>query len=147
MYVQRPFAASVLACQSKRTIVKGTRAVGKTSLARNELESRGFAYYSLAEQKTYDSASRNLSEWVNGLKLPAIIGEAQRIPELPLAIKERVDRLPNTVFQIVLTGSASINRKRLEGQDPLARRSRRLTLHPLTRREIVQNPSSIADDL
>lgn len=57
MNVQRPFAASVLACQSKVTIIEETRAVGKTSLAHNELESRGFAYYSLAEQNTYDSAS------------------------------------------------------------------------------------------
>lgn len=46
-----------------------------------------------------------------------------------------------------LTGSASINRKGLEGQDPLARRSRRFTLRPLTRREIVQNPGNIVDDL
>lgn len=147
MYVQRPLTASILACQSKVAIIEGARAVGKTSLAHNELESRGFAYYSLAEQNTYDYASRNLSEWVNGLKLPAIIDEAQRIPDLPLAIKERVDRLPNVGLQVVLTGSASINRKGLEGQDPLARRSRRFTLHPLTRREIAQNPGSIVDDL
>lgn len=147
MYIQRPLATSILACQTKVAIIEGARAVGKTSLAHNELESRGFAYYSLAEQNIYDYASRNLSEWVNGLKLPAIIDEAQRIPDLPLAIKERVDRLPNTGLQIVLTGSASINRKGLEGQDPLARRSRRFTLHPLTRREIVQNPGSIVDDL
>ena len=147
MYVQRPLAASILACQSKVAIIEGARAVGKTSLAHNELESRGFAYYSLAEQNTYDYASRNLSEWVNGLRLPAIIDEAQRIPDLPLAIKERVDRIPNTGLQVVLTGSASINRKGLEGQDPLARRSRRFTLHPLTRREIAQNPGSIVDDL
>ena len=147
MYVQRPLAASILACQAKVAIIEGARAVGKTSLAHNELESRGFTYYSLAEQNTYDYASRNLSEWVNGLKLPAIIDEAQRIPDLPLAVKERVDRLPSAGLQIVLTGSASINRKGLEGQDPLARRSRRFTLHPLTRREIAKNQGSTVDDL
>ena len=147
MYVPRPLAASILACQAKVAIIEGARAVGKTSLAHNELESRGFTYYSLAEQNTYDYASRNLSEWVNGLKLPAIIDEAQRIPDLPLAIKERVDGLPSTGLQVVLTGSASINRKGLEGQDPLARRSRRFTLHPLTRREIAKILDSIVDDL
>lgn len=147
MYVQRSLVSSILSCRTKVAIIEGARAVGKTSLAHNELESRGFAYYTLAEQETYNYASRNLSEWVNGLKLPAIIDEAQRIPDLPLAVKERVDRLPNASLQIVLTGSASINRKGLEGQDPLARRSRRYILHPLTRREIAHNPDSIVDDL
>ncbi len=147
MYIHRPVAASILSCQAKVAIIEGARAVGKTSLAHNELESRGFKYYSLADQSTYSYALRNLTEWISGLSLPAIIDEAQRIPDLPLAIKERVDRLPNTGLQIVLTGSASINRKGLEGQDPLARRSRRFTLHPLTRREIAQNPGSVVDDL
>lgn len=49
--------------------------------------------------------------------------------------------------QFVLTGSASINRKELGGQDPLTRRSRRFTLHPLTQRELSGIESPIVDEL
>lgn len=147
MYVKRPLASSLLNCTSKVAILEGARAVGKTSLARNELVPRGFSYYSLSDQSEYNYALNNLTEWVNSLSLPAVIDEAQRIGDLPLAIKDRVDHLQRPGVQVVLTGSASINRKGLEGQDPLARRSRRFTLHPLTRREINGVQRSIIDDL
>lgn len=147
MYIERPLAKPILNCRSKVAILEGARAVGKTALVRNELEPKGFTYYSLTDPNTYEFAANNLMTWVNGLKLPAIIDEAQRLPDLPLAIKERIDRLSASGPQVILTGSASINRKGLEGQDPLARRSRRFTLHPLTRREIRRNGKSVVDDL
>lgn len=147
MYVSRPIVSSILSCNSKVAVLEGARAVGKTALAKNELETRGFSYYSLADPNTYEYARNNLAAWTRSLKLPAIIDEAQRIADLPLAIKELVDRLPAAGLQVILTGSASINRKGLEGQDPLARRSRRFTLHPLTRREIQGGSRSIVDDL
>ena len=147
MYVSRPIVSSILACNSKVAVLEGARAVGKTALAKHELETRGFSYYSLADPNTYEYARNNLAAWTRSLKLPAIIDEAQRIADLPLAIKELVDRLPATGLQVILTGSASINRKGLEGQNPLARRSRRFTLHPLTRREIQGGSRSIVDDL
>ena len=147
MYIQRPLASSILNCNAKVAIIEGARAVGKTALVRNELEPKGFAYYSLADPATYDYAVGNLTAWINSLQVPAIIDEAQRIPDLPLAIKERVDQLPDLGVQIILTGSASINRKGLEGQDPLARRSRRFTLHPLTKRELLGDSASLVDDL
>ena len=147
MYIERPLAEPILNCHSKVAILEGARAVGKTALVRNELEPKGFTYYSLTDPNTYEFAANNLMTWVNGLKLPAIIDEAQRLPDLPLAVKERVDQLSASGPQVILTGSASINRKGLEGQDPLARRSRRFTLHPLTRREIRRNGKSVVDDL
>lgn len=147
MYIQRPLAKTILGCTSKVVILEGARAVGKTALARNELAPAGYSYYSLTDQNEYEYARNNITEWVNGLSLPAIVDEAQRISDLPLAIKDRVDKLPAQGTQVILTGSASINRRGLEGQDPLARRSRRFTLHPLTRREILGNQQSIVDDL
>lgn len=118
MYIERPLAEPILNCHSKVAILEGARAVGKTALVRNELEPKGFTYYSLTDPNTYEFAANNLMTWVNGLKLPAIIDEAQRLPDLTLAIKERIDRLSASGPQVILTGSASINRKGLEGQDP-----------------------------
>ena len=146
-YIARPLGNVLRTCHSKVAILEGARAVGKTSLVKHELESNGYKYYSLADQKTYESALRDVDEWVQTLSLPAIIDEAQRVSDLPLAVKGRIDATGSNSLQVVLTGSASINRGGLDGQNPLTRRSRNFTLFPLTAWEIERNKGSLVDAL
>lgn len=146
-YIPRPLGAELLNCHSKVVVLEGARAVGKTMLVQHELVPRGFEYYSLSDYMTYEYASRNVTEWVNSLRLPAIIDEAQLIPRLPLAVKERADSIGANSPQFVLTGSASINRDGLSGQDPLTRRAVRFSLSPLTVREVRMVPENLVDAL
>lgn len=127
-------------------ILEGARAVGKTTLVRNRLESAGYSYASLADPATLALAKSDQKSWLERLPRPAIIDEAQLLPDLPLLLKEVVDGLlPETHF--VLTGSASIGRTGLGGADPLTRRSRRFVMYPLTQWEIAGLAGSIVDHM
>lgn len=145
VYVQRPLAKYVQNCPRKVAILEGARAVGKTLLAKRQLSS--FHYVSLAEDSTYRYASTHLEEWLSSLSLPCVIDEAQRIPDLPLAVKGIVDDSSGRTPLFVLTGSASITREGLDGQDPLTRRSLRYTLSPMTQRELLRNTQKSIVDL
>ncbi len=146
-YIRRPIANAILSDHHKVVIVEGARAVGKTMLAKNELVQHGFAYYTLADTNTYNYASSNPTSWFNSLSDRAIIDEAQRVKELPLLIKEAVDNSTSQGPQYILTGSASIGRSSLDGQDALVRRAGRFTVSPLTQREARGIHASIIDDL
>lgn len=146
-YYLRPLAKRLANASAKVAILEGARAVGKTSLVRNELGRLGYNYLSLADAATYKRAKENIDAWVSGIQRPAIIDEAQRLADLPLAIKGIVDRSSSHQPQFILTGSASINRNGLDGQDPLTRRSQRFTLFPLTQAEIVGSKTNIAEAL
>lgn len=146
-YVSRPLARTLHQCPRRVAILEGARAVGKTRLVQKELPD-GYHYETLADKRTFDYASAHLTEWVESLPVPCIIDEAQRIPDLPLAIKEVSDRLSGRTPSFILTGSAAITRTGLDGQDPLTRRSARYTLYPLTRRELNGNAGvSVVDEL
>lgn len=128
-------------------VLEGARAVGKTMLVQKELPDN-YHYESLADSSTFAYASEHLDQWLAELPTPCIIDEAQLIPQLPLQIKRIIDDSTEQGPLFILTGSASITRNGLGGQDPLARRSQRYTLYPLTRREINGNAStSIVDAL
>lgn len=146
-YITRPLAKVIRSAKSKVIVLEGARAVGKTLMMQREFADSGYHYFTLADGNTFRIASRDLESWVFDLPLPAIIDEAQRIPELPLAVKERVDGITGGSPLFILTGSASINRHGLDGQNPLTRRSRRFTLHPFTQRELAGIERSIVDDL
>ena len=146
-YIRRPLADSILKSRRKVVILEGARAVGKTMMAREQLVPQGFSYTTLADENTYNLAQADLHGWLKELRVPAIIDEAQRVTGLPLVIKEMVDTLPSGEIQVLLTGSAIINRDGLGGQDPLARRAQRYTMSPLTQREKIDIPRSLVDDL
>lgn len=146
-YIKRPLSQAIASSMQKVVIVEGARAVGKTSLVREELMPLGFKYHTLADSTTYELAKEDSSFWLNSIGHPAIIDEAQRIPGLTMAIKEYVDAQMHPGVYFVLTGSASIGKAGLDGQDPLTRRSQRFSLNPLTQREIVENPRNLVDEL
>ncbi len=123
-------------------IVEGARAVGKTTMARRQLQ--GYDYASLADPRTLAVANDDPARWLRTLRMPAVIDEAQLLPELPLAVKEHVDSV-GAGARLVLTGSASLGRAGLGGADPLTRRAARFTMHPLTRWEIAGRLGSLVD--
>lgn len=144
-YIKRPLGNKLASAYSKVVILEGARAVGKTMLMKQELEPKGYSYFSLANESTYLLAKEDIGTWVKNLPRPAIIDEAQRISNLPLAVKEVVDGIDANSPQFILTGSASLNRRGLDGQNPLTRRSQNYELYPLTQREIRYMEGSIVD--
>lgn len=148
-YIHRPLANQVCRSHRKVVVIEGARTVGKTMLVQTELvNKRNYHYATLADSLTYHDALRNVDDWLSRLPRPIVIDEAQRISSLPLAIKEIVDASNSSTPQFILTGSASITRTGLDGQDPLTRRSQRFTLSPMTVREINRNAdTSIVDVL
>lgn len=131
-------------------IVEGARAVGKTWLLR-ELQKANHiaASFTLTEPTQLAAASDNPLAWLRSLPRPFAIDEAQLLPELPLALKALLDETDEDV-RCVLTGSAAIGQTGLGGTDPLARRSARLTLEPLTEAELAETergPWSVVDYL
>ena len=140
-YIPRPLGNQIVNAHSTVIVLEGARAVGKTMLAKKEIVPNGFEYVTLADDATYQRAQSDISMWVRSLPKPVIIDEAQRIEALPLAVKEVADELgaaysSNRKPQFILTGSPSLNRKGLDGQNPLTRRARNFELYPLTQREI-----------
>ena len=131
-------------------IVEGARAVGKTWLLR-ELQKVNLlaASFTLTEPTQLAAASDNPLAWLRSLPSPFAIDEAQLLPGLPLALKALLDETDESV-KCVLTGSAAIGQTGLGGSDPLARRSARLTLEPLTEAELAATeprPWSVIDCL
>lgn len=128
---------AVLAALADMPVVmlEGARAVGKTSLCR-ELASKGAlgVIADLSVPETLAAAQRDPERWVRTLSVPAVVDEAQLLPELTTAVKRVVDERGEAA-QFLLTGSAQIGRAGLGGSDPLAGRAQRVTLRPLTSAE------------
>lgn len=94
--------------ESRAVAVLGARQVGKSTLLLDLVKSDYPAeVITLDEHATRTAAAADPTEFVARLKTPVAIDEAQRVPDLLLAIKERLDR-DNTRGQFLLTGSANI---------------------------------------
>ncbi|WP_326503764.1 DUF4143 domain-containing protein [Rothia nasimurium] len=117
-------------------IIEGARAVGKTSLV-SKLHADGVisAVYSMADDETRKIVESDPVGWLRARTWPCAIDEAQLVPTLPLAIKQVMDETGDKI-SLILTGSASIGQTGLGGTDPLARRSMRISLEPLSEAEI-----------
>lgn len=107
--------------------VTGARQIGKSTLV---AALRGRTYATLDDIGVLASATRDPVGFIAGLPPPVTIDEIQRVPELLLAIKQRVDR-DRTRGQYVLTGSSRLDM--LRGiRESLAGRTATLELGPLT---------------
>jgi predicted AAA+ superfamily ATPase len=147
--VPRPIADALLARRDVPVLIlEGARAVGKTTAVKHQLTGRAdYSYTTLADRGTLAFARQDPEGWLSRIPRPSVIDEAQLLPDLPLLVKELVDAEGGLTNQFVLTGSASIGRTGLGGADPLARRSSRLTMWPLTPWELARQPDSLADAL
>jgi len=120
--------------------LRGARQTGKTTLVRQLAEEtageeNSRQYISLDSATALAGALDDPTGFLQGLKKPVIIDEAQRASALMLAIKEDVDR-ERQAGRYLLTGSANI--LTLPGiADSLAGRMEVLTLYPLSQGEIA----------
>jgi hypothetical protein len=113
-------------------VVTGLRQSGKTTFLREDPTLRRRRYLSLDDFATLEAARRDPDALVAGAD-PLTIDEAQRCPELLLAIKRAVDR-ERKPGQYLLSGSANFALLASVGET-LAGRALHLTLHPFCRRE------------
>ena len=116
-------------------VITGLRQAGKTTFLRQDPLLSDRRYLSLDDLATLESARTNPDALVSSPG-PLLIDEAQRVPDLFLAIKRAVDvdRAPG---RFVLSGSANL--ALLEGiTESLAGRALYLRLHPFTRREALE---------
>ncbi|NLV96007.1 MAG: ATP-binding protein [Desulfovibrionales bacterium] len=120
--------------------LRGARQTGKTTLVKQLAEGSSSSennrqYISLDSATALAGALDDPTGFLQGLKKPIIIDEAQRASALMLAIKEDVDR-ERHAGRYLLTGSANI--LTLPGiVDSLAGRMEVLTLYPLSQGEIA----------
>ena len=119
--------------------LRGARQTGKTTLVKQLAEKPADAasrqYISLDSATALAGALDDPTGFLQGLKKPLIIDEAQRASALMLAIKEDVDR-ERHAGRYLLTGSANI--LTLPGiADSLAGRMEVLILYPLSQGEIA----------
>lgn len=116
-------------------VVTGLRQAGKTTFLRQDPVFRGRRYLTLDDFATLEVAQRDPEALIAG-ESALTIDEAQRCPDLLLAVKQEVDR-DRSPGRFVLSGSANL--ALLGGvSESLAGRALYLTLHPFTRRELQQ---------
>ena len=115
-------------------VVAGPRQAGKSTLAEHVVAERSGTWLSLDDASILDTARTDPVGFVSGRSGLVGIDEAQRVPELLLAVKAEVDR-ERRPGRFLLTGST-----RLLGApklaDSLAGRMEALTLWPFTQTEL-----------
>lgn len=117
----------------------GARQAGKSTLARMLADERLPAdYITLDDEPVRDLATADPAGFVAGLGRRVVIDEVQRVPELLLAIKSRLDR-DDRPGQFLLTGSANLRRIPTVS-DALPGRVDYLTLWPFTQGELAGRP-------
>ena len=132
----RPREASGLVRQALEAlpvvVVTGLRQAGKTTFLREDPVFRGRRYLTLDDFATLEAARRDPEALLGGDQA-LIVDEAQRCPDLLVAVKREVDRR-RAPGRFVLSGSANL--ALLGGiSESLAGRAIHLTLHPFNRRE------------
>jgi uncharacterized protein len=142
-FLDRGLSARINAAWSSSPVVvlEGLRATGKTTLVRQLVPAT--SYRDLANPVERALASADIRGWVFSLPSGTVIDEAQVVPDLQSAVKERVDREGVRPGQFLLTGSARLNTREMGGSDPLVGRAARLRLHPFAQCEILGTPRDV----
>lgn len=136
-FIDRGLAGTVVEAMRESRVVAllGPRQAGKSTLARMLAVDRLPAdYLTFDDEPVRSLASGDPQGFVAGLGRRTVIDEVQRVPELLLAIKSRVDR-DGAPGQFLLTGSANLRRIPTVA-DALPGRVDYLTLWPFTQGEI-----------
>lgn len=129
-------------------VLEGPRASGKTAIGSVLLAGGTLAEaVDLSDSTLRAAAAASPTAFVNGLRCPALVDEAQLVPELALAVKRRVDRMGGKPGAFLLTGSSRLGRAQLGGSDPLAGRSVRVRLWPMTQGELAGAPVGLVEAL
>lgn len=140
MYIKREIEATIdsMLKQGKVVLITGARQVGKTTVLRNHLGS-SFEYVSMENPRDYQLAKQDAVLFFDSKRLPLIIDEVQRAPELFSTVKWLVDQ-SDEKGRIVLTGSQTYHL--MKGvSESLAGRIRILEMPALSLRELTHNVS------
>lgn len=116
-------------------LIHGPRQCGKSTLARQVGEQRGYVYHTFDDDVLRAAASADPVRFVGDLGDKVILDEVQRVPELFTSLKAAVDR-NRTPGRFILTGSANVLLLPILA-DSLAGRMAILRLHPLTQAELA----------
>jgi predicted AAA+ superfamily ATPase len=137
-YIDRHIAEQVLYAMRHARVVAllGPRQAGKSTLVRKLAEHPLDAdYVTLDDDAMRSSAIEDPAGFLAARGARAVIDEVQRVPELLLAIKSRVD-LDTSPGQFLITGSANLRRIPTVS-DALPGRVDYMTLLPLSQGEIA----------
>jgi len=88
-------------------LIHGPRQCGKTSLAQQVAEKKGYAYFNLDDDVARAAAQADPVGFVADLPRHAVLDEVQRVPSLFAALKLAVDR-DRAPGRFLLTGSANV---------------------------------------
>ena len=125
-WIEAQFESSIDA--TPVVVLEGGRAVGKSTLCDAVIGRRGWGErVDLADPNTIALLRIDPMRFLEALPSPTVIDEAQLEAQLPIWIKQIVDRR-RAPGQFVLTGSARLGRDQLGGSDPLAGRSVRMRM-------------------
>jgi uncharacterized protein len=103
----RPHVVEALA-DTRVVVLLGARQVGKSTLAREiSTHERPATVVTLDDLVTRVAAERDPTGFIADLAAPIVIDEVQRVPDVLLAIKQRVDD-DHRPGQFLLTGSANL---------------------------------------
>lgn len=126
--------------------VVGPRQAGKSTLVQHIVDAQAAAtYVSLDDRDSRVAAQTDPEGFVADRPGLLAIDEVQRVPELLLAIKAKVDR-DQRPGRFLITGSSQISANR-DVSETLAGRIERLTLWPFSQGERTGNDSSFLDRL
>jgi predicted AAA+ superfamily ATPase len=132
--------------ESRAVAVVGPRQSGKTTLVRDLIHAaHPAAYLTLDDAATRNAAGADPTGLVADLVPPVVIDEIQRVPDLLLAIKERLDR-DDRPGQFLITGSANI-RTLPTIRDALPGRIEYVPLWPLAQSEVERGEGDLVDRL
>ena len=130
------------------TILEGGRAVGKSTLCRQVAATMQWtSAIDLTFPETLAQLKADPVRFLRAMPSPVLIDEAQLEPQLLLWVKLVVDERNGKPGQFLLTGSARLGRNQLGGSDPLAGRSIRLRMWPLTISELAGDPQQTTSKL
>lgn len=93
-----------LAKQFAVVAITGPRQSGKTVLAQQTFPKK--PYMTFDDTETLNIAKSNPKDFILALKDGAVIDEAQRVPEIFLAIKQNIDNSKFEPGKFILTGSS-----------------------------------------
>ncbi|MBQ0162502.1 MAG: AAA family ATPase, partial [Treponema sp.] len=137
MYLERHIFSYIerMLKQFKVILITGSRQVGKSTMLKEKLLSQ-YEYTVLDDFSELDLARRDPVLFFKNHKIPLIVDEVQRAPELFLQIKYIAD-LSSKKGRIVLTGSQS-HKLIKEVSDSLAGRLCFIDMSSLSMREIMK---------
>ncbi len=140
-YIDRDIAGAIIEAAGEMpvVVVTGMRQTGKSTFLQNQPEFKGRRYITFDDFAQLEAAKANPDGFVSSNE-PLTIDEAQKCPEILIAIKKRVDK-KRQHGQFLLSGSA--NFALLKGvSESLAGRAVYFTMHPMSLREINKKISA-----